>query len=89
MVKAYPGTYIVKLLKEKLSTQVTSDKNKRILKGEVISVGAETETKYGGSMKPKAKVGDIIYFLSYEGGYDRIDEKTLSVLFDDGRGFEA
>lgn len=88
MITAYPGTYIVRLLKEKLSTQVSSDKNKRILKGEVLSVGEACETKYGGLMKPHAEIGDIVYFLSYEGGYDKIDDKTFSVIFDDLRGFE-
>lgn len=88
---AYPGTYVVQVLKAskgKDHINMGQDKNKRILCGTVISVGDEVQSKFGGILKPVLAVGDILYFLSYEGAYDLIKDDLYAVLFDDARAYE-
>jgi len=42
----------------------------KIGKGKVIAIGGEVTTDFGTTIKCPVKVGDIIFFLTYEGGYD-------------------
>ena len=93
-LKAYPGCYLVSPIENKdTSTQLTltSEKKGRILKGKILDVGDPMEQKSGGILKPHLKTGAIIYFLSYEGGYDLItydNKEYYVVLFEDGRAYE-
>lgn len=73
---AAPGTYIAEPIKEN-STIDVGQKKAQIKKGRVVSVG-ESDFAYGQRIPSPVKVGDIVFFLSYEGAYDEfyIDGKT-------------
>lgn len=90
-IHAYPGCYIVKVTQQpQEGINLGEEKNKRILKGEIVDIGPSLSTKYGGEMKPYngVAVGDTLYFLSYEGGYDKVSEELYAVIFEDSRAWE-
>lgn len=71
MIQPAPGIIIAQEIKD-TSTLVLDTKETRILKAKVISLGPPITTDFGTELDPQdyCKVGDNIYFLSYEGGYD-------------------
>lgn len=69
-LQAAPGIYLIKLLKEESAVNVGSPKDRKILKGKIVSVGADREHDNGGMMKAVYKKGDIVFFFSYVDGAD-------------------
>ncbi len=54
------------------------------MKGRVIAIGSDLLTEYGQiiPMKNYAKVGDHVYFLTYEGEYDKADDYHFVKIYD-------
>lgn len=75
-----PGTYVAEEIKEE-GPVLTGQKKAQIKKGRVIAVG-EPDYDKGMRIPVAVKVGDIVFFLSYEGAYDEfyIDGKTYFTI---------
>ena len=74
--KPCPGVVVIQLIKtpsDKNQLNYGQDTTSKIKKGKVIAVGDDDITSGGAQllMKDYAKVGDIMYFLTYEGEYDQ------------------
>ena len=88
---AAPGFILVEPLQEKTEITILGSQKGRIGLGKVISCGLAAITDFGTTVPCPCKVGDIIYFLTYEGGYDEcyIDGKRyIWALFKDVRGYQ-
>ncbi|MBU6501156.1 MAG: hypothetical protein KGJ89_05310 [Patescibacteria group bacterium] len=88
-MKFYPaqGVYIAELLEDKEKIFVDTRKT-RLIKGKVVAINPVEVTDFGIEIKTPIRVGDVVYFLSYEGDYDnaKIDGKTYyAVLRKDHR----
>lgn len=93
-LQASPGILIAEEIQEdnKTSIKLTGENQSRLMRGKVIAVGIDVES----SLRPFkgkdfASVGEIIVFLSYEGGYDYrlIDNKKYYFIkFEDVRGID-
>lgn len=88
-----PGVALVKPVEDKSEYLITGQEQKRIIKGEIVEMGADDTNNYGATVKADSygKKGDTIHFLSYyqEGGYDQIKldgELHYYVKFGDFRG---
>lgn len=93
MVKLTPasGIILVEMPKDDTSKIITSQTPKgRLLCGTVVGVGASHITDHGVEIKIPCKVGQTVWFLSYEGNYDvaRVDDRDIYfVLVRDIRGY--
>jgi co-chaperonin GroES (HSP10) len=88
---AAPGYLLVEPLKEKSEVTIIGEQKGRIGLGRVLAVGADAITDFGSKVPCPCKVGDIIYFLQYEGEYDTVfiqGKKYIFALFKDVRGYE-
>lgn len=87
-----PGILIAELISstETNSLILTSKSDSHLLKGKVIAIGDDLITD-NNALLEKSKyghVGDVIYFLSYEGNYDNAiidDDKYYMVKWQDIR----
>lgn len=87
-ITAAPGIYLVKEIKEESAINLGTPKDRKILKGIIISVGENRDHDSGGKMVATYVEGDIIRFLNYEESYDWFEEggqKIHCVLFNDCR----
>lgn len=81
-----PGLCIIQPLPApKTGLQLVSHKDvTKLLLGTVLAVGEPGYTKFGALIQPNCKVGDVVYFLSYDdvGGYDSflVDNKKYYVV---------
>lgn len=78
-IKPAPGVILIKQDKETPVGIVTSQQSKtRILKGRVIALGPILITDQGAKINPEAYVdiGQVVWFLSYEGSYDVFDYES-------------
>lgn len=87
-----PGILLIEPLDTKTNAILTGNKQfQRNKKGKIIAKGKNLVTDFGALIEIDwyGKVGDIVYFLSYEEGYDQIDEngkKYYLVKYQDLRG---
>jgi co-chaperonin GroES (HSP10) len=71
-----PGMVIIKPIKSNKpdysKINLGQNTSARIKKGTVVAVGKDGLTQIGAILKAEdyAKVGDVMYFLSYDGNYD-------------------
>lgn len=87
-ITAAPGIYIALPIEEKSQINLGKPKDKKLLKGKIIHVGADRDHDSGGRMEATFKEGDVIYFISYAEAYDWFEEdgqKYYAVLFHDAR----
>lgn len=69
--KPIEGYILVKPIKSEDSDISFGVKDEgKIGKGKVIAVGDEVTTDFGTTIKCPVKVGDVIFFLTYESHYD-------------------
>jgi hypothetical protein len=73
----HPGISIIKLLdRDHAESLVSSLKRNatQLLRGEIFVMGPPLLTDFNAIIQAEnyGEVGDIIYFLSYEGGYDEL-----------------
>lgn len=85
-----PGIVIIKPEKEEDRLTITNQNNTRLLKGKVVAIGINLVTDMNAllEMDRYTKIGDTVYFLSYEGNYDNVvidNEKYYSVKVQDLR----
>ena len=88
MLTAASGIYICLPVEEKSSINLGKAADKKLVKGKIVSVGKNRQHDSSGEMVAEYKVGDIIYFISYESAYDWFEEKGQKyycVLFHDTR----
>lgn len=90
--KPAPGIIIAEYIEpfDKSSLTITSKSESRLLKGKIVAIGGDLTTPMGNIIQAEkyGKVGNVLYFLSYEGNYDwRIIEgkKYYSIKFEDCR----
>lgn len=72
-----PGKVIIEPLDTKTNTILTGNKQfQRNRKGKIIAIGRNLVTDFGSliEMDWYAKIGDIVYFLSYEEGFDLVED---------------
>lgn len=90
MLKAAPGIYLVKLIKDKPTVNTGIQKDKKILKGEIVDVGDNRDHDQGGKLVSTFKKGTIVYFFSYVDGADVLEDgmdKYYCVIFNDCRAY--
>ena len=84
------GVILVEMIAKDRSTLTLGTENKgRIIKGHVLAVGARMPMDGGEYWEQPCHVGDDIYFLHYEGGYDSCfieGKEYLFAAFKDVRG---
>ena len=88
-ITAASGIYIAIPVEEKSQVNLGKVEEKKLLKGKIISVGADRQHDSGGMMKADYKVGDVIYFISYSEAYDWFEEdgkRYYTIIFHDARG---
>jgi co-chaperonin GroES (HSP10) len=91
---ASPGIVLIKPVtssKKELSFSSNNDKLK-VARGIILDVGDPVITDFGAKISCSYKVGDTVYFLKYEGGYDSsmIDgQEYIWAFFKDLRGVEG
>jgi co-chaperonin GroES (HSP10) len=90
--KPAPGIIIAQQIEDsnKNTITITSKSDSHLNKGKVIAMGGDLTTPMGNIIKANkyCKVGDIIYFLSYEGNYDNTTingKKYFAIKFEDMR----
>lgn len=91
--KPAPGIIIVHSQKDDTSSsrvKISNETKSRLVKGTILAMGAHLITPLGATISPRryGKIGDTLYFLSYEGNYDNITINTetyYSVKFEDCR----
>lgn len=90
--KAAPGVIIAEQIEDSNKTilTITSKSDSHLNKGKVIAMGGDLTTPMGTLIKANkyCKVGDTIYFLSYEGNYDNTminGKKYFAIKFEDMR----
>lgn len=87
-VTPVPGVVLVEPTQEETTINYGNTKG-RIGLGKVIAYGAPIANKDGSEKKCPVEINDTVYFLTYEGGYDRcvINGKAyVFAMFDDLRG---
>jgi co-chaperonin GroES (HSP10) len=90
MIKAAPGIYIVKPLKDKSLVNLGTQKERKIIKGEIIAKGENRQHDNGGELKLTLPVGTIVYFLNYAEGYDMFEhegQELYGVIGNDVRAY--
>jgi len=73
--KPSPGIILVEEITDSGdSLQLQLKSKNRTVKGKVKAVGPDLVTDFGTTLKTSsyAAIGDVVYFLSYEGNYDII-----------------
>ena len=80
MITAAPGIYLAIPIEEKVTINLGKSPEKKLLKGKIISVGANRDHDKGGKLISTYKKGDIVYFISYAENYDWFEEKIDGVL---------
>ena len=91
MIHAAPGIYLVELIEDKSAVDLGPTKDKQVLKGKILDVGANRQHDDGGEMVATRKAGDIVWFFSYVSGADFFKEnskKYYTILFNDTRAYD-
>lgn len=88
--KPAPGIVVLEHIEDSSSLAITSKQQTQIGYGRVIAIGKDLTTPLGKVIQGKdyCKIGDLVYFLTYEGGYDHTTingKKYYFVKFDDLR----
>jgi co-chaperonin GroES (HSP10) len=87
-VRCVNGVVLIEPVEEEGRIDYGGEKG-RIGMGKVINFGGAIANKDGSEKHCPARKGELVYFLTYEGGYDKvvIDGKAyIFAMFDDLRG---